>query len=93
MEPNNDSELRSLLADWKAPEISASLDARVLGTLRKGWWHTLLHGYVRIPVPVACALIAVILAGAWRIARPPIPPCSTTAVAQKTTACWPDSRC
>lgn len=100
MKPNNDSELRSLLQEWKAPELSPSVEERVLRAARHRWWHTLLHGYVRIPVPVACGLLALILAGAWRIARPPIPPCSTAfvqaparAVSQKAPGCSPDSRC
>jgi hypothetical protein len=103
MEPQNDSELRSLLREWKAPEISPSLEARIFRTPRmrsQSWWHTLLRGYIRIPIPVACGLIAVIIAGAWRIARPPIPPCAAAAiqtparaVAGKTTVCSPDSRC
>ena len=94
MEPKNDSELRGLLEEWKAPELSPSVEERVLRAARHGWWHTLLHGSIRIPVPVACGLLALILVGAWRIARPPIPPCSTATVqARSRPVCSPDSSC
>jgi hypothetical protein len=64
MEPNNDPQLRSLLKEWQAPDTPASLEQRVLGR-RDSWWHFLLRGYIRVPVPVVCCLGVLMAAGVW----------------------------
>lgn len=63
----NDSELHEVLREWKAPETPASLASRVLRDHR-AWWEVLVRGYIRVPVPVACVLVMLMIAGAWRIA-------------------------
>jgi hypothetical protein len=67
MEPKNDSELRSLLEEWQAPAAPASLEERVMSA-RRGWWHVLLHGYIRVPMPVAYCFLILMALGAWRVA-------------------------
>lgn len=67
MDPQNDVRLRELLKEWKTPETPASLEQRVLAG-RESWWHFLLRGYVRVPVPVAGAAILLIVGGFWRSA-------------------------
>ena len=77
MEPNEDPQLRNLLREWQVPDAPASLDARVLGR-RRAWWHFLLTGQIRVPVPVGLAVMAavvvmsVFLARGYR--RPPAAP-------------------
>ena len=89
MEPKPDSELRDLLREWKAPDVSPLLEARVLAA-RRAWWDPLLRGYIRVPVPLACCLLLLILAGAWRLWNPPVAPCSA---AEKKLTCLFDSTC
>jgi hypothetical protein len=68
MEPNDDPQLRSVLKEWKAPETPVSLEQAVLGQ-RDSWWHFFLRGYIRVPVPVACALVVLLSIGVWESAR------------------------
>jgi hypothetical protein len=68
MEPRNDSDLRELLREWQAPELPASLEERVLGR-RENWWHFLVRGYIRVPVPVACCLAVILIAAGWRLSK------------------------
>jgi hypothetical protein len=68
MEPNNDPQLRSLLREWHAPETPASLERRVLSP-RDSWWHFLLRGYIRVPVPVVCCLAVLMATGVWESPR------------------------
>jgi hypothetical protein len=65
MEPN-DPQLRELLREWQTPQIPNSLEERVLGT-RQSRWSFLLHGYVRVPVPVVYCLIALMIFAGWRM--------------------------
>jgi hypothetical protein len=69
MEPNHDPQLRALLKEWRAPETPASLEQRVLAQRSDSWWHFLLRGYIRVPVPVACGLVVLMGIGAWESAR------------------------
>jgi hypothetical protein len=79
MEPNDDLQLRNLLREWQV-QTPPSLEKRVL-TPRQGWWHFLLTGYVRVPVPVAVCLLLLMGAAAWRTARPTgmMAPCTASA--------------
>ena len=100
MEQQNDSELHDLLREWKVPAAGPSLESRVLKTNRR-WWRVLVHGYIRVPVPVACGVAVLMLGGAWRLAT--VPACSVAkAIAPVTRpagkisaalACAIDSRC
>jgi hypothetical protein len=69
MEPTNDPELRSLLREWQAPALPASLEDRVLRR-QESWWRFLLRGYIRVPIPVACCVTILIAFGSWRLVRP-----------------------
>lgn len=77
MEHQSDSELHELLSEWKTPDAPASLERRVLGS--RPWWHVLVYGYIRVPVPVACSLVLVLIGGAWRVATLPAAGCPVAA--------------
>src|SRR5689334_4307545 len=65
MEPN-DPQLRDLLREWQAPAVTSSLEERVLRP-RNSWSSFLLHGYIRVPVPVVCCLIGLLILAGWRV--------------------------
>ena len=67
MEPLDDKELGELLGKWEAPHAPASLSRAVLGD-RKSRWPWFVSGTIRVPVPVAAALL---LAGIWFFPRTP----------------------
>jgi hypothetical protein len=67
MEPNDDSQLSSLLKEWRAPATPLSLEQRVLG--QQNWWHFLVRGYIRVPVPVVCCLALLMAGGVWTSLR------------------------
>ena len=68
MKPKDDSQLSSLLKEWQAPATPPSLEQRVLGQ-HQNWWHFMVRGYVRVPVPVVCCLAVLMAAGVWKSAR------------------------
>jgi hypothetical protein len=72
MEPFDDSELKRLLQEWKAPDAPPDLGRRVLRQRRK-WWHWLMTGSIRIPVPACLAAIA-LLAVLWGYSNRPMTP-------------------
>ena len=102
MEPQNDSELRGLLKEWRTPELPSSLEGRVLRR-RESWWRFLLQGYVRVPMPVVCCLTILLTLAAWRLAKPvgATGACSAEVVAPRAvapvqapaTACLSGSHC
>src|ERR1039458_9881787 len=61
MEPDNDPQLHQLLREWKAPNAPPSLEERVLGR-RISWWRFLLTGQIRVPAPLAIAMVAALIA-------------------------------
>ena len=75
MKPDDDPQLRNLLREWQVPPLPMSFEERVLGS-RKTWWRFLLSGHVSVPVPIACCLVLLMAAGAWRWAdlERPLPP-------------------
>ncbi len=74
MGPTDDPQLRKLLREWKVEDAPASLDRRVLG-VRKPWWRFLISGSLRVPVPVAVACAAALLAmGAALVPKREAPP-------------------
>jgi hypothetical protein len=90
MEPN-DPQLRDLLHEWQAPQVPAGLEQRVLSsslmiTPRRGW-RFLLSGYIRVPVPLACAAAVLMMFTGFWLARQTTPagPC-ITATAQVCTS-------
>ena len=76
---NDDPKLRELLNEWKLPGAPASLDARVLGA-RTPWWHFLLSGSIRLPVPVALAVVAILFVMAFALVRKPSQPVRPAAI-------------
>jgi hypothetical protein len=61
MEPLDENELNQLLSEWRAPSPPATLKDRVFRGQRAGWWWKwLLTGSVRVPVPVALAVVLLI---------------------------------
>ena len=69
MEHDDNDQLHRLLQEWKTPPLSAALDKRVL-SLRRSPWSFLLHGSVRVPMPVMSGLILMLAFGVWRYAKP-----------------------
>jgi hypothetical protein len=91
MEPNDDPKLRALLKEWTAPATPPALKDRILRA-RQPWWQVMLTGYIRVPVPLACCLVALLAAGAWRTLRQPdITPCN--AIVIPAPGCQPDTKC
>lgn len=82
---NDDAQLRELLGGWHAPQTPPSLERRVLAS-RQVWWRFLLRGHIRVPVPVACCLVALMVFAAWRSMRPEgaSAPCS---IAEQPSVC------
>jgi hypothetical protein len=75
-----DRELKSLLCEWRAPEVTGSLDQRILTAYRlpfhhRPWWRRWLTGSISLPVPVAA--IAVLLL------------CATSYLAMRKAASYP----
>lgn len=100
MQPNDDfrqedAQLRELLREWPAPPAPDSLEARVLPPQavrerRAPWWRFLLNGYIRVPVPVACCVMVVMLFAAWRLVKPAGPaPCAVAAQPRSCTFAVP----
>jgi len=85
-DPERDPALKRVLEEWRAPEVPESLDARVLATYRRmqkkeAWWQRFFSSSVRVPLPVAVAVLALLFvsaalalrpAGAPKSAEPPI---------------------
>lgn len=75
-----DRELKSLLCEWRAPEVTGSLDQRILSAYRRRfhhrpWWRRWLTASISLPVPVAA--IAVLLL------------CATSYLAMRKAASYP----
>jgi len=73
---DRDQAVRSLLREWEAPEVPASLDARVLDSYRRKvnrepFWRRFFTASVRVPLPVAVAVMALlVIALALAMSRP-----------------------
>lgn len=68
----NDDELKALLQIWEAPPAPGSLRNRVVKRKLKPWrW--LLSGEVRVPVPVAIALLCLVGFALYTLVKPPGP--------------------
>jgi hypothetical protein len=77
-----EQELDAILPAWSAPEMPAALKARIFP---KPWWRTWWQASIRIPAPLACALLALLAVAAIRSfrggdARPAPAPRATQAI-------------
>ena len=75
-DPNEDSELQTLLRQWQLPRGSTELDRRVLTAYRNqvssdGRWKRLVFRSIPIPLPIAAALLLVLVFLGSRTLRPP----------------------
>ena len=76
VEDQGDPALRSVLREWKAPEVPASLDARVLDSYRRKvnrepFWRRFFTASVRVPLPLAVAVMMLFaVALALALSRP-----------------------
>lgn len=70
----NDAELDRMLPQWKAPAAPARLKAAVFPESARPWWRRVWTTSIRIPLPVACALLALFVFVAMRASRPSPPP-------------------
>jgi hypothetical protein len=61
-----DPELDALLAEWHAPQAPASLRSAVF----RPWWSRMWTASIRIPLPAACCLAALLAAALWHWSRP-----------------------
>ena len=86
MEPN-DPQLRDLLREWKIPVISPAVEERVLRPHRS-WSSFLLHGSIRVPLPVVYAMLVLLIFAGWRMSnRTQTAPCAANCNHAVSGAC------
>lgn len=76
-DPGRDDQLHRLLERWSAPVVPEGMDERVLAAFRRRrapWWSRLLTAQVRVPLPVAVGVLALLLVTAALALRPAAPP-------------------
>ena len=86
MEPLKDRELDELLAQWKdepmPPEAAATIEARagqlmqagLHAELNRAWYSRIWSGSIAVPVPLAAAMLIVVIASfVWAVSRPGAP--------------------
>jgi hypothetical protein len=66
-----DRELDQVLTQWKAPSAPARLRAAVFGEHRAPWWRRFWTVSIRVPLPVACALMVVAVLAIGALLREP----------------------
>lgn len=81
--PDNDP-LRHLLDEWQAPPAPATLERRVFP--RRSLWDWLLAGQIRVPVPVALALLVALLTATYFYSRRPPAPAVASGPAASNSA-------
>jgi len=70
----SDRELKKLLNEWQAPELSPELEETIFAG-RTAWWKWPLTGHVRLPAPMALAALVLLAWSLFRPAQPaPTPP-------------------
>ena len=75
-DPDEDSELQTLLRQWQSTRSSPELDRRVLTAYRNqvssdGGWKRLFMRSIPVPLPIAAALLLVLVFLGSRTLRPP----------------------
>ncbi len=89
MKRQNDPDLHDLLREWTVDDAPASLESRVTAgrhASSHAWWHVLIHGYIKVPVPVACGLVLLIILGAWRLSTHVSNGCRAESIAPSSIA-------
>jgi len=69
-----DRELKNLLGEWSVPDITSSLDQRILTSYRRQFlhrplWRRWLTGSISLPAPVAAAAALLLCATSYLAAR------------------------
>jgi hypothetical protein len=69
-----DRELKNLLGEWRTPEITSSLDQRILTSYRRQFlhrpaWRRWLMGSISLPAPVAVTAALLLCATSYLAAR------------------------
>jgi len=87
---NEHDPLDSVLREWKAPEPSSAVDARVRAAYRSvhrpSLWRRIWSAQVTVPVPVLAAVLLLLLAPAlWLQFRPQTPAPQPAIVAPAST--------
>jgi hypothetical protein len=75
-EDEKDPELSRLLRCWGPPAVSEGLDERVLAAYRRrsgSLWRRLLSAELRVPLPLAAALLLILFVSAALALRRPAP--------------------
>ena len=65
-----DDELRTALRTWEAPRVPDTLRLRVFPQ-RRSVLRWLVGGNIRVPVPVALAVLGLLIFAMFRAAKPP----------------------
>ncbi len=65
-----DDELRTVLRTWEAPRAPDTLRQRVFRE-RQSVLRWLLGGNIRVPVPIALAVLGLLIFAVFRAAKPP----------------------
>ncbi len=74
-DPGRDPALKRVLEEWHAPAVPETLDARVMASYRRlgkrrAWWERFFTSSVRVPLPVAVAVLALLFVSAVLALRP-----------------------
>ena len=76
-DPENDRELGRLLQEWAVPAVPDALDDRMKGLfrahVRPPLWRRLFSTSIRVPLPVAVAVLLLLAAAFWIPRRPAAP--------------------
>jgi hypothetical protein len=80
--PARDPELGRMLEEWTVPALPDSLDRRVLTSYRTQMgraplWRRFFTTSLRVPLPVAVALLLMLILAFWA-RREPVPPMETS---------------
>jgi hypothetical protein len=73
---HEDAQLQGLLREWRTPDPSPGLEARILRARRKAGWRFFVTGYVRVPLAVVYVFGVLVTVGVWKLAaHEPVAPC------------------
>ena len=92
-----DDQVSALLKKWVVT-APADLESRVMRARADlsasdkalSWWRYLLKGYIRVPVPVACCLVILMIVMAWTSTRMAV---ACVAQNSRSVACAANAKC